>query len=231
MKLQSGQRYIALFDIDNTLYPGHVVTDFPKYLVEKGIVDKQIIEQQNADYEKYLHKTIGYEDLAQLWLNRMAISLRGIRLDLIYNHIDRFFNSDNLDYFFNVSRKLKSQKYDIYLISAEPQFVSQSLINKFQLKGELSTIFEIKNGVFSGKTIRLLSNRAAKQEVLSDLIKKYTHKRSLAFGDSIVDLEMLMLVETAICINPSKELKEIARDRKWKSITRENLYKFVSDLI
>jgi phosphoserine phosphatase len=107
--------------------------------------------------------------------------------------------------------------------------IAEAVVSIYQLDGYLSTMFEVKNGVFTGKVLSTLANG---KHIVKDIISKYKDN-SLAVGDSENDISMLEQVKVPICINPSEELLLEAKRRNWLVINDKdaasNLRKIIEE--
>jgi phosphoserine phosphatase len=84
----------------------------------------------------------------------------------------------------------------------------------------IATEFEEINGIYTGGIKFPLVNGNAKKERIIELSKKLNIdlKKSKAFGDSLLDLEMLKIVGEAIVVNPKEDLRKISEKCGWKII-------------
>ncbi len=76
------------------------------------------------------------------------------------------------------------------MITNEPQFVAQPILNMFEFTNYVSTIFEVKGDKFTGNISRFNSTKENKKASITEVFTKYSHVKSFAFGDSIGDVGM-----------------------------------------
>lgn len=60
-----------------------------------------------------------------------------------------------------------------------------------------------------------LARSKNKRIAIESLLNKHSGEKSLAFGDSEADEDMLASVELAICINPTDGLRKVAEQKGW----------------
>lgn len=213
---KSTSKKLALVDIDKTIYKGHIVTDLPRYLVSKGIVDKQIIVEQQNEEEKCRAGKLSYEDYARNVLKLFARGIQGKRTTDVYKFTETFIAETKKIYkYFPQFVNLIKEEFDIYLVSGEPEFVCDALLNKYNLNGRVASVFSKKNGIFTGKTDNLLFNGEEKVKALQNLLVAYDLSGSIALGDSMVDYKMLNAVQFAICVKPDGSLAKVAQQKDW----------------
>jgi len=213
---------IALFDIDKTIYNGHSYFAFVKYLVERKILSENAYEEVMAIAKDGSTGKFTYSEIAQRLLVSVVAQLKGKEISELESAANDFFSqnvSEFYPYFASVIEKI-SNEYDIYIITANAQFAAGAVQKLFNLPGIVSSIFEVKDGKFTGEIEQSL---ALGKSVVKDLIDKYGKKGSIAAGDSINDRGMLELVDNAFCINASKELVELAEGKNWHIVNDQNI--------
>lgn len=210
---------IAIFDIDNTIYRGHSYFGIVKYFVEKGIIDQSTYDQVMDGLGKYRAKEQTYGEAANNLLNILSKALKGKEYEVVNKLVQEFFKNEKQNfypYFLNILPKLK-ETHEVYLVTANGQMVAETIVKMFGLDGYLSTVFEIKDGLFTGKVSRSLADG---KTVCIDLIKSYSGE-TIGVGDSENDLGIFETVKHPICMNPTDGLLLVAKKRKW-AIVNEN---------
>lgn len=218
--MKSGKS-LALFDIDKTIYSEHSFFKVTKYFVDEGIVPKTIWKEVNIEAKKYFGKKQSYSETANNLLEIYGGGLVGLNYERILGKTKEFFINTSgkfYPYFEKILPDLK-KKYEVYLISTNSQMIAEAVVNIYKLDGYLSTMFEIKNGEFTGK---VLSTLADGKHVVECLVSKY-QGNTIAVGDSDNDISMLEKVKTPICINPSEELLLVAKKRKWLVVNENDI--------
>ncbi len=227
---------LALFDIDGTTLPLGVAgfSDLVRYLASIDLITKEIAERMNQVHENYtIHKDISYEDHAALEFKIFAEGLEGESYDETYLKTADFMDKNIKKNIYPSMEKLikdLESLYDIFFITANVQFYAQFFSNLFKAKGFEATMFDVKEGKFTGKISRSLARAEEKQIAIGELLSKYPKKGSLAFGDAEGDRFMLSSVETPICINPTHGFLDEALKNKWIITDPENVEEVIKKL-
>lgn len=105
-------------------------------------------------------------------------------------------------------KKLKNEGYDIYLISASPEFYVNEFYNIKEVDKVIGTKFGFENGTFVRKMVGNNCKREEKvrrlKEVLKDEKIEVDFKESYMFSDSLSDKPLLDLVGKPYLINYKK---------------------------
>lgn len=100
-------------------------------------------------------------------------------------------------------RRLQSEGYGIYIISAGYDIYLKYFVHDFKVNGLLSTKVEFKDGICTGRFDGQDCMFDYKIDYINSEIKG-DHNQWLAFSDSITDLPMLELVGNPIVISKGK---------------------------
>lgn len=222
-------KYLALFDLDKTIYKGYSLIDFAIYEAKKSRISNEALERLQKIVNDYMKGHITYNIAGNKVIEIFAKSIQGIDSDLLYEDLVRYFEENKelfFEYFSEVLPELNAH-YDVYLVTSSAQFMADAICKKFDLAGFISTEFEVVDNKFTGRITKSLFTGNEKLEV-KHLLDKYGYKNSLAVGDSENDVSMLKLVENPICINASPELEKYAKENGWKS---ESIYTIENSLL
>lgn len=225
------KKKLALFDIDDTLYKGPSTFHFAKYLVEKNVIEVDVLHVIKTDIEIYRAGIIDYSNIITNILKHFAESLTGKHEKEIYTLANKFFSEDD-NYYYDFTKSLLEvlhTEYDLYLVSSAPFFIAQAIMDFFDcyIKGCYGTEYAVKDHVFLGD----IATQMDKENITKELLTLYGFSDSFAFGDSIDDIKMLKHVQNPICFNPKEDMKEHAQQQSWKIATEENIVDEVSKLL
>ncbi len=211
------ERKIAFYDIDKTSYQGFLAIDLVTYQYQNGLLPQQNFDKIIQDLKLYQSGQMPYEKIAEQVLIHWAEGLQGQVVDNLLSHTKAFFQTEGRKFFsfLQPSIDFLRPSHDTYFISAEPQFVAQIVKRIYRATGYISSVFEVKERLFTGRVTLSLALRESKKDAIVDLLTMHGRENSIAFGDSEADKEMLASVEHAICINPSKGLRRIAEQKEW----------------
>lgn len=227
----STRKQIALFDIDNTLYNGFSYFALLDKQADEGLINSSVPAQAKACMQKYKAGQQDYESTIVELLDIYAAALRGVAYDQVLSATKEFYKSS--DKFFNYvdpTIKLLEPTRDISLVTGEPQFVARAVADLFGISTYYSSEYEVKRGVFTGRVTRYLASRHEKLAAIKHLMHGHGIKGSFAFGDSEGDIEMLRAVEHPICLNPTPELRAIAKQHGWHLPSLDQVQQLVARL-
>lgn len=225
-------KYVALFDIDETLYKGPSLIHFAEYLKTTDDISDAHLHNILIDTKNYKSGKIDYLNTVKKILEHFAISIQGktvSEIDYLANQFAKTSETNFYDFTKILFSKL-SETHNIVLVSSTPIFLSRSFANSLfpgYVNKTYGSELEIINNEYTGKVTKQLK----KQGVTEDLIKEYGKKHSLAFGDSVDDINMFKFVEYPICVNPKKDLESIAKENSWRIVTQDNLLPVVSEYL
>lgn len=227
------ERRIALYDIDKTSYQGLLIIDLAMYQVRTKTLEQATLDK--IANEEELHRTgKSYEDMARDMLIHWAKGLKGKKISYIEDEINKFFKTSDGKKFFpfvQESIDILRPTHDTYFVTAEPQFVAEEVARIHQATGYVSSIFETKDGILTGKISSSLAKREDKKNAVGQIMQTHTKEKSFAFGDSDSDIEMLEGVDYPICVNPNDELTRTAMERGWQIKKPEEIVVYIRNVL
>lgn len=216
------ERFLALSDLDGTVLANPpIMIGLAEYQADK--LAPGSVNRINRLLSAYLEGKFQYEDFAQRLLAFYAEALRGKNFSLVVEETRRFINERVS--FYPVVAKLFAQlqkTHDLYFVTASPQFIAGSVVERFGARGSIASIFEVIDGCFTGNISSSLAKGEDKKSAIQELIARYPETMTVGLGDTEADEPMLSLVELPLCVNPNPVLREIAQNRNWKIIQDPN---------
>ena len=209
---------LAIFDIDYTITKKETLMEFFKYMIFKDI--KNIIYIPRAIYcgvmfciKKYDEKKVK-ETFLKFIESKNKEELSKITKDFYESVLKNILYNDALD----MMKKLKSEGYLIYLISASPEFYVKEFLTIEEVDEVIGTRFQFENEIFNRKMEGNNCKGEEKVERLKTLLKekniKVDYPNSYMFSDSLSDKPLLNLVGNGYLINYKK--KSSFKVLKWK---------------
>lgn len=199
---------LAIFDIDYTITKKETLMELFKYSIK---IDKKNI--------RFLPRAVfcGFMYMLKLYDERMVKEkflkfIDGIKEEELAELVRRFYK-DKLkailyDDALNMMRKLKNEGYDIYLISASPEFYVKEFYDIAEVDKIIGTKFNFTNGIFTrkmeGKNCKGEEKVRRLKEVLKEENIEVDFKESYMFSDSLSDKPLLDLVGKPYLINYKK---------------------------
>lgn len=212
---------LALFDLDNTLLNGDSDHAWGMFLAEIGAVDSAL-QQQKQDYF-YQQYTAGKLDIYEFCEFQFSIlaensldQLNTWHNDFMDKVIEPMIESGKTD-LLEPHRKAGD---DIVIITATNDFITGPIAKRLGVETLIATQAEFINGRFTGKVADTPCFQNGKvtrlKEWLTQNDKAFTD--SYFYSDSINDLPLLELVDTAIAVTPDDRLRAHANEKNWQII-------------
>lgn len=217
------ERLLLLADVDGT------VTQNPPILSRLAVVQDRTgtlregcLNALGGVSARYNHGNgdMTYEQYANGLLNLYAEGLMGISLATVLSQIRESISDGTVPLHTNVSRILRNlqNSHDLFFVTASPQFIGQAICERFLPSRFISSVFEVKGNILTGRVSASLASGEAKLGAIQELVARYPKSGSVALGDSIGDIRMLEAVERPVCISPDNELLRLASARGYQII-------------
>jgi HAD superfamily hydrolase (TIGR01490 family) len=222
-------RPFAAFDIDGTIIRWQLYHAVADKLAHSGQLDADSFDKVRAARMRWKNRThqTSYNDyeLTLVKLVDEAITGIGVKdVKLASGQVIDEYKDQVYTYTRDLIQELKSKNYLLFAISASQVEIVELIAEYYGFDDFAGSSYEIKQGRFTGKKDVL--RRERKPEVLRELVAKHNagFEGSIAVGDSEGDIPMLSIVEQPIAFNPTRELFEHARDKRWKVVVeRKNM--------
>jgi len=215
---------IAIFDVDGTIFRSSLLIELVEQLVAAKIFPKKAKEEFYNEYKNWLNRKKSYTFYIMKVIKTYGRYIKGADKSII-NQIERSVIEDYKDrvyvYTRDLIKQLKKNGYHLIVISGSPYSIVNKFSKYFKFDVWFGTIYEIKNGRYTGK-VENENSFGEKDLVIKNYIKENNlnvdWKNSIAVGDTKTDMGMFKLVGTPIVFNPSMELAEIAKRKGWKMV-------------
>jgi HAD superfamily hydrolase (TIGR01490 family) len=214
---------LALFDLDNTLLAGDSDFEWAQFLIDQGVVDREVYEARNLlFYEQYKAGTLDIHEFLDFQL--MPLS-RHSREQLEEWH-GEFMASRIMPIITRKARDLvDSHRQDArVIVTATNSFVTGPIARDFGIEHLIATEPEEQAGQFTGRVRGVPSFREGKVHRVEAWLKE----RELAwesftetwfYSDSLNDLPLLSKVTHPVAVDPDETLKEHAVEHDWMIIS------------
>jgi HAD superfamily hydrolase (TIGR01490 family) len=214
---------LVLFDLDNTLLNGDSDFQWARFLVEKGVLDREVHEAKNQEfYDQYEAGTLDIHAFLNFQLKPLS---RHPRAELENWHRE-FMQSKILPMILPSARQLVASHGNelIAIITATNSFVTGPIATELGVTHLLATDPEIRNGEFTGgvkgtpcfregKVTRLNEWLASRGESLESFESSYF------YSDSQNDLPLLSKVTHPVAVDPDAILRAHAKTHGWPIIS------------
>ncbi|MBE6086928.1 MAG: HAD-IB family hydrolase [Clostridium beijerinckii] len=199
---------LAIFDIDYTITKKETLMELFKYVIKKDKKNLRFLPR--AIYCGIMY-AIGIYDERKVKETFLRF-IDGIKeeelAELVKEFYDERLKKILYDDALKMMKKLKNEGYDIYLISASPEFYVNEFYNIKEVDRVIGTKFGFENGTFVRKMVGNNCKGEEKvrrlKEVLKDEKIEVDFKESYMFSDSLSDKPLLDLVGKPYLINYKK---------------------------
>ena len=212
---------LVIFDLDDTLLCTDSEFHFTKYVVKRGMLDKDFYLKKIKAFDKdYRSGNLDFKDYMRFLLYPL-IGKNKKEVDFL---VANFINSskdiltDNLTF-----ELLEKHKKDIVLIaSGALDFIVKGFANYFEVEEFLGTKTEFVEDKVTGETIGEPNFDKGKLAYVSEWCKqkRLNLEEATFYTDSIHDLPLVEKCKNSIVVSPDERLKEHAEKNNLQIITR-----------
>jgi HAD superfamily hydrolase (TIGR01490 family) len=214
---------LALFDLDNTLLAGDSDFEWAQFLIEQGVLDREVYEARNQHfYDQYKAGTLDIREFLDFQLKPLA---RYPRATLDEWHA-QFMTRKIMPIVRDSARDLVNRHAgDLrVLITATNSFVTAPIARLFGIEHLIATDPEQREGQFTGAVTGIPCFREGKVERLAAWLKLRGHAletfgKSWFYSDSLNDLPLLERVTDPVAVDPDDTLRAHATRHGWPVIT------------
>ena len=214
---------LALFDLDNTLLAGDSDFEWAQFLIEEGVLDREVYEARNQHfYDLYKAGTLDIREFLDFQLKPLSRHSRAV-LDAW--HAD-YMKRKIMPIIRDSARELVARHRDdtCVLITATNSFVTAGIAREFGIGNLIATDPEQRDGQFTGGVSGIPCFREGKVQRLESWLAAQgrtlrSFERSWFYSDSLNDLPLLERVTDPVAVDPDDTLRAHAQSRGWPVIT------------
>jgi len=217
---------LAIFDLDNTLIADDSDYLWGQFLVDQGVVDKDIYESANIKF--YNDYKQGKLDIIEF----LSFSLRPLANndpEQLYQWRAKFVSDIITPILLKPAQDLITKHKDrgdtLLVITATNRFVTEPIVNLYDIEHLLATTPEFIDGKYTGGFNGIPCFQEGKVKLLEEWLKtsNETMQGSWFYSDSHNDLPLLKLVDNPVAVDPDEKLTEFAIASNWPIISlRQN---------
>lgn len=213
---------LAIFDLDHTLILGDSDVEWPRFLMNKGLVDRAFYDKRNDYfYEQYKAGTMDIDEFLAFQLAPLA----KFSLEALTDLHREYMSSHILPIIPQGARDLVQSHFDagdeVLVITATNRFITAPIVAEFGIEHLIAVELErTAEGGYTGqyvgvpsfkegKITRLHAWLADRDQTLADFDTAYF------YSDSQNDLPLLNLVNHPVAVNPDPVLTEKAVANGW----------------
>ncbi|MBU4254956.1 MAG: HAD-IB family hydrolase [Acidobacteria bacterium] len=215
MKEQS--RYIALFDLDHTMFD----TNSSHLLVTRAhkigfLTTRDLIKGiwMVLRHKMGLGDTKGIIEQAYRWLEGVSEEeFRRFGNEIVEDTLIGFVHPEIRE----ILKQHKERGADIVILSAALEVICEPIARHLEMDHVICSRLEIIDGTYTGQALGPPCIGEEKLIRVQEYCREhgYTLKDAYYYADSILDLPALEAVGHPICINPDKKLAAEAKQRNW----------------
>ena len=216
---------LVLFDLDNTLLGGDSDFEWAQFLIEQGVLDREVYEAKNQQfYDQYKAGTLDIHAFLDFQLRPLS---RHPRTQLDAWHA-QYMQQKIKPIILPKARELVARHAMdaglMAIVTATNSFVTAPIAKEFGIENLIATEPEQVNGQFTGKVVGVPSFREGKVARLNAWLQArglnwQSITESWFYSDSLNDLPLLERVTHAVAVDPDPILRAHADNHGWPVIS------------
>ncbi|CAH1905075.1 Phosphoserine phosphatase [Candidatus Nitrotoga sp. HW29] len=216
---------LALFDLDNTLLNGDSDFEWAQFLIEQGVLDRELFEAKNlAFYEQYKAGTLDIYEFLDFQLKPLSRHSRKV----LNGWHDEFMQRKVRGMMTVPAQELVARHRaagDVcIIITATNSFVTSPIAREFGVEHLIATEPEEKDGEFTGRVDGVPCFREGKIIRLESWLAQRgwgwnSFADSFFYSDSLNDLPLLAKVNNPVAVDPDATLRKHAEQHGWRILT------------
>jgi HAD superfamily hydrolase (TIGR01490 family) len=216
---------LVLFDLDNTLLAGDSDFEWAQFLIEKGVLDREVYEAQNqVFYDQYKDGTLDIHAFLDFQLRPLARHDRS-QLDAWHReYLETKVRPMIAPRAPELVRQHTNDADLVAIITATNSFVTRPIAELFGIENLIATEPHMVDGRYTGKVSGIPSFREHKitrlEMWLSDRGLLWEDiDSSWFYSDSLNDLPLLQKVHFPVAVDPDLTLRAHAQNAGWPIIS------------
>ena len=214
---------LVLFDLDNTLLAGDSDFEWAQFLIEQGVLDREVYEARNQQfYDQYKAGTLDIYEFLDFQLKPLSRHPRAV-LDAWH----REFMARKIRPLIRDSARALVERHRAdmrVVITATNSFVTAPIAREFGIGHLIATEPEQRGGEFTGNTVEVPCFREGKVTRLESWLAGQgmtvkSFDESWFYSDSLNDLPLLARVTHPVAVDPDATLRAHAEKHGWPIIS------------
>lgn len=216
---------LVLFDLDNTLLRGDSDFEWSQFLIETGVIDRELFEIKNqAFYDQYKAGTLDIFEFLDFQLKPLSHHSRHV-LNIWH---EEFMRSKIRPMMGEAARDLVNKHRHAgdlcVIITATNRFVTAPIAREFGVEHLIATNPEEIGGEFTGRVEGVPSFREGKITRLESWLSERelgwsSFAETTFYSDSLNDLPLLAKVNKPVAVDPDATLRAYAQQHDWPIIS------------
>jgi HAD superfamily hydrolase (TIGR01490 family) len=221
------ERGAAFFDLDRTLMAGSSAYQFGRAAFKAGLINRRRLAADTWENVRFRLRGSTDEGMDAI-KDRIFALLEGVRVrdlqrlapDVLAGVLPRLYPK-----MLAIAYEHQDAGRPVFVCTAASQEMAELLATVLTLDGAVGTVFEARDGHYTGRGGGPFNYREGKAEAIRELAERENIdlSASWAYSDSESDLPMLRAVGHPVAVNPDNELARIARQEGWEILRFERL--------
>ena len=214
---------LALFDLDNTLLAGDSDFEWAQFLIEQGVLDREVYEARNQGfYDQYKAGTLDIYEFLDFQLKPLSRHPREVLEAWHREFMERKIRPLVRD---SARALVERHRGDLCaVITATNSFVTAPIVREFGIEHLIATEPEMHDGAFTGSVTDIPCFREGKVRRLTSWLESQgrelaSFEASWFYSDSLNDLPLLQRVTHPVAVDPDETLRAHAQAHGWPVIT------------
>ncbi|MDD3764622.1 MAG: HAD-IB family hydrolase [Nevskiales bacterium] len=213
---------LAVFDLDNTLLAGDSDYLWGRFLVDAGVVERDVYERENERfYRQYQAGTLDIHEYAAFALRPLIEHELSQMLELRRRFVDEQIAPIVAAQAPALLARHRAQGDQLIITTATNRFVTEPIADLLGVDHLLATDPEIVDGIYTGRISGIPNFQGGKVSRLRAWIDAQTAPCSYmsCYSDSHNDIPLLEMADTAVAVDADPILEELAGKRGWQRIS------------
>jgi HAD superfamily hydrolase (TIGR01490 family) len=214
---------LTLFDLDNTLLSGDSDFEWAQFLIEQGVLDREVYEARNNEfYEQYKNGTLDIHEFLDFQLKPLSRHPRRV-LDEWHA---QFMQRKIVPIIRSRARELVARhRSDLcVIVTATNSFVTAPIAREFGIEHLIATEPAQAGGEFTGEVTGTPCFREGKIARLEEWLagrgqSLQAFAQTTFYSDSLNDLPLLERVTHPVAVDPDETLRAHAQRNGWPIIS------------
>ncbi|MBI2312052.1 MAG: HAD family hydrolase [Betaproteobacteria bacterium] len=216
---------LALFDLDNTLLSGDSDFEWAQFLIEQGVLDREVYEARNQEfYDQYQAGTLDIHEFLDFQLKPLSRHPRSQLDDWHRQYMERKIRPMIGTPAVELVTRHRTQGDLCAIVTATNSFVTRPVAREFGVEHLIATEPEQVNGEFTGRVAGIPCFRDGKVVRMETWLGQQgrdwgSFERSTFYSDSLNDLPLLSRVTHPVAVDPDATLCAHAQRHGWPIIS------------
>jgi len=212
---------VAFFDIDGTVFRSSLLIELVEQLVTEGVFPLEAQEAYQEAHQSWLSREGSYDAYIEALIASYVTHIKGVHYGVfadIGRRVVAVHSKRVYRYTRDLIAELKAEGYFLIAISQSPKTILDEFCKQYGFDKVYGRIYEIgPQDQFTGQVTdeHLIKNKANIAKRVFERHPDLTPAKSIAVGDTEVDISLLEMVEKPICFNPNKSLYTHAKRNNW----------------